>query len=108
MAFSIDIESWFDYTDFETEVRHPGSGEEFHIDLKIKTEFQGDHNVRLQLSQSSAKRLRDKLTAALHEAYLHQEFLLNGSLICVSKFTRHEYAAACHCDHVGTLKAARI
>jgi hypothetical protein len=73
MSFTLDIEGWFDYTKFEVEHYHPGSGEDFHIDVKICTEFEGDHNIKLQLSESSARRLRDKLTTALHDAYWSHE-----------------------------------
>jgi hypothetical protein len=79
VSFKLEIEGWYEHTTFETEVHHPGSGREFQIDLKICTEYaelesNRDHNIVLQLSESSARRLRDKLTAAIHEAYfMHEE-----------------------------------
>jgi hypothetical protein len=73
MSFALDIEGWFEHTKFEVDHHHPGGGEEFQIDVKICTELGGDHNIKLQLSESSARRLRDKLTTALHDAYWDHE-----------------------------------
>lgn len=73
MSFHLDIEAWFGHTDFEVTHHHPGSGHEFHIDVEIKTEFNGEHNIKLQLDETRARDLRDKLTAALQDCYFEHE-----------------------------------
>ncbi len=71
--FKLVIEGWFEFTTFEVEHHHPGSGEEFHIDVKICTEFQGSHDIKLQLNETNARCLRDKLTTALYDCYADHE-----------------------------------
>lgn len=73
MSFHLDIEAWFDHTDFEVTHRHPGSGHEFHIDVAIRTDFNGEHSIKLQLDETRARALRDKLTAALQDCYFEHE-----------------------------------
>lgn len=70
---SLDIEGWFEFTTFEVDHHHPGSGEEFHIDVKICTEFQGSHDIKLQLNETNARNLRNKLTTALKDCYCERE-----------------------------------
>ena len=73
MSFQLDIEACFEHTEFRVTHHHPGFGHEFHIDVAIKPEFSGEHNVKLQLDETRARELRDKLTAALQDCYSEHE-----------------------------------
>lgn len=77
---TVNLEGWFQYTQFSTLVHHPGSGEEYHIDVGIHTgpglydseakqcRGEPDPSITLQLSETTAQRLRDALDKALLQA----------------------------------------
>jgi len=73
MSFQLEIEAWFEHTDFDVVAPLISSGSEFHIDVNVRTEFRGEHNIKLQLNETNARALRDDLTEALKKCYYEHE-----------------------------------
>lgn len=71
MGINLDIEGWFNYTDFDVEVEHPGSGEEYHLTVGIRTDYpsHNNDNVTMVLSETTAKRLIEKLSEGLKQVH---------------------------------------